>query len=230
VDAQRYDAFVSYAHENAEWVRALATNLHRHGLDVFFDEWDIVGGVRLAERLQEGLADSRTVVLVVSAAAVHKEWWKEEFAAAMAGVAAKQQRLVPVLLDDVPLPPFVASRVYVDFRHVDSPDAYLAAVERLVRAVQEAPQVDGRVRTGGFVLPPGTYRAEGPRSARLRVTSDEVVFSTADAETRQPATGLDAGLRSAVLDLARVRSRGNVVLRGSSPATCCSPASPPYSR
>ncbi len=40
MDAQRYDAFAPYAHENAEWVRALATNLHRHGPEVFFDDPD----------------------------------------------------------------------------------------------------------------------------------------------------------------------------------------------
>ena len=62
--------FVSYAHENADWVRTLAGNLHQSGLEVWFDKWDITGGVRLSERLQEGLASSRAVVLVVSAAAV----------------------------------------------------------------------------------------------------------------------------------------------------------------
>ena len=45
---QQRDVFVSYAHENADWVRALAGNLHQLGLEVWFDEWDIVGGVRLS--------------------------------------------------------------------------------------------------------------------------------------------------------------------------------------
>src|SRR6478609_8300929 len=120
---QERDVFVSYAHENADWVRILAGNLHQSGLELWFDEWDITGGVRLSQRLQDGLASSRAVVLVVSAAAVGKQWWQEEFAAAMAAVIGKTQRLVPVLRDDVTLPPFVASRVYVDFRRADSPDA-----------------------------------------------------------------------------------------------------------
>jgi len=57
-------------------------------------------------------------------------------------VIAKTQRLVPVLLDDVALPPFVAARVYVDFRRVNSDEAYRAAFDRLVRAVRDLPQAD----------------------------------------------------------------------------------------
>jgi TIR domain len=104
--AQRWDVFVSYAHEDQAWV--LAENLHRAGREVFFDQWDVVGGNRLS---QQDLESAEAVVLVVSRAAVGKQWWQEEFAAAMAGVVAGVQRLIPVLLDDVALPPFVASRV-----------------------------------------------------------------------------------------------------------------------
>jgi TIR domain len=41
---ERWDVFVSYAHEDEAWVRVLAENLHRAGRDVFFDRWDVVGG------------------------------------------------------------------------------------------------------------------------------------------------------------------------------------------
>ncbi len=51
---RRWDVFVSYAHEDEAWVRALADNLHRAGRDVFFDRWEVVGGNRLSQRLQQG--------------------------------------------------------------------------------------------------------------------------------------------------------------------------------
>ena len=35
-------------------VRVLADNLHRAGRDVFFDRWEVVGGNRLSQRLQQG--------------------------------------------------------------------------------------------------------------------------------------------------------------------------------
>jgi tetratricopeptide (TPR) repeat protein len=212
----RYDAFVSYAHRDAAWVQVLADNLHRAGLDVFLDRWDITTGDRLAEQLQRGLVRSRAVVLVVSSASVTRPWWQEEFAAAVTAAVDGTQRVVPVLLDDVALPPFVASRVRVDFRHSDSPGAYEAAFEDLLRAVRAQPQADRPERDGRIVVPPAVYRAEGPRLARLRITADEVVFSTSDLEARHAPTGDDAGLRSALLDLAQARSRPGAALRGGS--------------
>jgi hypothetical protein len=214
VNAGRYDAFVSYAHRDADWVQVLADNLHRAGLDVFLDRWEITTGDRLAEQLQRGLAQSRAVVLVVSSVSVTRPWWQEEFAAAVTAAVGGTQRLVPVLLDDVALPPFLASRVRVDFRHTDSPAAYEAAFADLLRAVRAQPQADRPERDGRIVVPPAVYRAEGPRLARLRIAADEVVFSTGDQEARHTPAGDEAGLRSAVLDLADVRSRPGTVLRG----------------
>jgi TIR domain len=40
-----WDVFVSYGHEDAAWVRVLAANLHRAGVEVFLDEWELVAGV-----------------------------------------------------------------------------------------------------------------------------------------------------------------------------------------
>ncbi|MGH3941548.1 MAG: toll/interleukin-1 receptor domain-containing protein [Pseudonocardiaceae bacterium] len=166
---ERWDVFVSYAHEDGAWVRVLAENLYRVGREVFFDQWEVVGGSRLSERLQQGLVSSRVVVLVVSRAAVGKQWWWEEFAAAMAGVIAGVQRLVPVLLDDVSLPLFVAGWVWVDFRHLDAPAQYEARFVDLLTAVRGVPFGERPQRDGGIVVPPGIYRAEGPRAARLRI-------------------------------------------------------------
>jgi hypothetical protein len=205
--AQRWDVFVSYAHEDGAWVRVLAENLHRAGRDVFFDQWDVIGGSRLSQRLQQGLASSEAVVLVVSRAAVGRPWWEEEFAAAMAGVVAGVQRLVPVLLDDVPLPPFVAGRVWVDFRHLDAPGQYQARFAELLRAVQGLPPGDRPQRDGQIVVPPSEYRAEGPRAARLRIDRQQVVFSCADRECSHPPLGVDGGLRALVWEVQRARSR-----------------------
>jgi len=43
--AERYDAFVSYGHGDAEWMHALVGNLERLGLRVFLDVWELVAGI-----------------------------------------------------------------------------------------------------------------------------------------------------------------------------------------
>jgi TIR domain len=113
----------------------LAENLHRAGLTVFFDEWEIGGGDVLVERLQAGLRTARTGILVLSRTSVARPWVQEEYAALMTGAVAGRQRLIPVLLDDVELPPFVASRIHVDFGSTDNPE-YERRFNELVQAVR----------------------------------------------------------------------------------------------
>ena len=94
--------FVSYAHEDEPWGASAGRQPAPGGPRRVLRS---VGGGRgkpPVAAVAAGLESSRVVVLVVSRVAVIKEWWQEEFAAAMAGVVAGVQRLVPVLLDDVP--------------------------------------------------------------------------------------------------------------------------------
>ena len=39
-----FDVFISYGHQDQAWVRTLAENLYRAGLEVFYDEWEIGPG------------------------------------------------------------------------------------------------------------------------------------------------------------------------------------------
>jgi len=209
-----YDAFVSYGHGDAVRVRALADNLERLGLRVFLDTWELVAGDLIAVRLQQGLAAAGAVVFVVSPESVGRGWVNEEFAAAVAGAAGGRQRLIPVLFGEVALPPLVAARVYVDFRHVDDPASYEAKVRELAAAIRGLP-VAARPKPGtGIVVPPGAYRAEGPRLARLTIAADEVRFSTAAGAFRHRPTGLDARARAVLAEAERSRARpGRVPLR-----------------
>src|SRR5215831_5352730 len=132
--AEHYDAFVSYGHGDAAWVHALAENLERLGLHVFLDAWELVPGDLIAIQLQRGLAAADAVVFVVSAASVGRGWVNEEFAAVIAQAAAGRQRLIPVIAGEVVVPPMVAGRLYIDFRHADDPADYEAKVRELAAA------------------------------------------------------------------------------------------------
>jgi len=205
--AERFDAFVSYGHGDADWVHALAENLERLDLHVFLDAWELVPGDLLAVKLQEGLAAADAVVFVVSVQSVGRGWTNEEFAAAIAKAAAGQRRLIPVIYGDVALPEFVASRFYIDFRNLDSPAAYDAKVRELAAAIRGQPRGARPRPGGGIVPPPGAYRAEGPRSARLTITEDLVTFSTEATEATHRPTGLDARAVTLLGDAAASRAR-----------------------
>ncbi|MEU6374330.1 tetratricopeptide repeat protein, partial [Streptomyces sp. NPDC046909] len=219
---ERYDVFVSYSHRDEPWVAPLAENLQRLGLSVWLDRWEMVAGQLVASRLQEGLGGARAVVAVVSRQWVESGWCAEEFAASVAGAVAGRQRLIPVLRGEVELPPFIAGRVYVDFRHVDSPGEYEKRVRQLGRAVRGLPVAERSDGIGGggggsgLVLPPGMgYRPDGPSYAELRVGEGAVAFNTADSEVSCSSLGVDRGLEQQLWTLQRVRARvdGGLVTR-----------------
>jgi TIR domain-containing protein len=158
-----FDVFVSYGRQDGDWVRVLADNLYRTGFEVFFDEWEVGGGDVLVHRLETGIRAASNGVLVVSPVSVARPWVLEEYAAMLTRAVAGQQRLIPVLLGEAELPPFLASRVWVDFRDAVGPE-YEQRFAELVRALRgergRRPPRDGRV-----VLPPSSSGPGAPPSS-----------------------------------------------------------------
>jgi len=114
------------------------------------------------------------VVFVVSAASVGRGWVNEEFAATIAGVAAGEKRLIPVLAGEVALPPMVAGRLYVDFRHTGEPAAYKAKVGELAAAIRGQPARDRPGPDGAVVPPPRASSAARLRAAARSVYLQQV--------------------------------------------------------
>jgi hypothetical protein len=137
---QSFDVFISYGHADASWVHGLAEDLHQAGLDVFLDKWEIGAGDVVVHQLERGLLNSRNGVLVVSPASVERPWVLQEYAVMVDRAVANKQRLIPVLLGDVEVPPFAAIRLWVDFRGVDGSE-YERRVQQLAAALRgERPQ------------------------------------------------------------------------------------------
>ncbi|MGA5035687.1 tetratricopeptide repeat protein [Streptomyces capoamus] len=207
-EVDRFDAFVSYAHEDEPWAKTLAENLHRLGLDVWLDQWELVGGERVASRLQDGLATAGAVVAVVSRHWVESGWCGEEFDAAVAAAVKRGQRLIPVLVGEVELPPFIASRLYIDFRYVASPAEYGVRVRQVERAVRGLSSAQRPERGGALVVPDAVaYRPDGPTHAELRLGTGAVTFSTVSGETSCVPRGVDRGLEQQLWMLQRARAR-----------------------
>jgi tetratricopeptide (TPR) repeat protein len=226
--ADGFDVFVSYGHEDQPWVRTLAENLERAGLHVFYDEWEIGAGDVLVHRLDTGIRTSTHGILVVSPHALSRPWVAEEYAAMVTRAVAGRQRLIPVLLRDADLPPLLASRVWVDFRHVHEPAAYTARVGELVDALRG--HRPGRPAPDGTVSPPSglAYQAEGPRTVALRVGRDTVTLTGAQVTTAGRPAGMDWRADQVLAELDRVRSRrpaGQTAVKA--PATGAGPAADP---
>jgi hypothetical protein len=112
-----YDVFISYARADAgEWTQVLAENLERLGFRVFWDAWEIGAGDVLVHELDRGILNSRTGVLVASREAMKRPWVQREYAAMLSRSVDGRQRLIPLMLHDVELPPLLATHIWIDFR------------------------------------------------------------------------------------------------------------------
>ena len=69
-----YDVFLSHSAKDKPAVRQLAERLKADGLRVWFDEWEIRPGDMIGLKINRGLEQSRTLVLVMSANATESEW------------------------------------------------------------------------------------------------------------------------------------------------------------
>jgi len=113
----RFDVFLSHNAKDKPRVRRLAERLKRAGLRVWFDEWIVRSGDIIALKVDEGLEQSRVLLLCVSQNALASGWVALERGTAVhRDPANDDRRFIPLLLADCELPDTLRRYKYVDFR------------------------------------------------------------------------------------------------------------------
>jgi hypothetical protein len=118
--------FISHTATDKPLVRALATRLREAGFHIWVDERDLLVGDPLAERVGDALAKAKVVIVVVSTASVASKWLRYELNMATERMIRGECRVIPVVIDETPLPPEVRGLLYADCR--PSIDAGLPAI------------------------------------------------------------------------------------------------------
>lgn len=131
-----HDVFLCHNSEDKPFVRDVAAAVKSHGLTVWFDEEDMVGGQPWQEQLEAGLGASRTVAVFVGKEGV-KRWATNEMRVALDDLAqGRVKAVIPVLIPGAPkavkLPPFLKQLHWINLREGLSPEG----LERLVAAIQ----------------------------------------------------------------------------------------------
>jgi hypothetical protein len=117
-----FDVFLSHNSVDKPWVSGLKDDLIRYGLSVWLDRDEIRPGDLFAQALEEGLAQSRAVALIISPEAMASGWIKEEYYRALYLAKNKNSplQLIPVILREAEFPGFVEGRNLIDFRDESS--------------------------------------------------------------------------------------------------------------
>lgn len=110
-----YDAFLSYASEDRHQARTIAERLKNRAVRVWIDYEQVAPGDHLPEELSGGIARSRSMLVFWSKHYARSKWghFEKGIHISMAP-GAGGRLLVPVLLDDTPIPPELLPHFHVD--------------------------------------------------------------------------------------------------------------------
>ena len=97
---KEYDVFISHASEDKDAVvRPLATALQEKGVRVWYDEFEMRIGDSLRRKIDQGLANSRFGIVVISRSFIKKGWTNYELDGLMTKAISRQQVLLPIWHD-----------------------------------------------------------------------------------------------------------------------------------
>jgi hypothetical protein len=129
--------FISYARADRPFAFKLAVDLTRAGLNVWYDQWEILPGDSIVDKIDSALHAHDVLLVVLSPDAIKSRWVRRELnSSLMAGLAGREVRVLPVMRSRCELPTLIADLHYADFTHsYDTGFAELLASFGLTRRV-----------------------------------------------------------------------------------------------
>jgi WD40 repeat protein len=132
-DPGRYDAFLSYARQDAGFaVDRLRAELEARGKRVWVDVEDIVGGAKWRERVRRGIEACKALIFVVSPASVASEPCRQELEEAH----ALNKLIIPVVYGDVEDDEVPRPAAESEWLFLRATDDFAVGMERLVDALE----------------------------------------------------------------------------------------------
>ena len=137
--------FASYAGEDRARVLATVEALKRRGLDVWWDRHEMGPSDDVVAEIDSGLKSSKHFILFASTSYFAKRWTNAEYFAAVAMAMAESGRLLFIVrLDDTPLPPLLASRLFIVWTDAETVADQIAASLNRIGAGPKAATLTSR--------------------------------------------------------------------------------------
>tara|TARA_R110001583_G_scaffold30529_1_gene105524 strand:+ start:1699 stop:2565 length:867 start_codon:yes stop_codon:yes gene_type:complete len=109
--------FISYSHENKEFVDQLAIQLVQQNVHIWLDRWELSLGDSIIDKVQDAVDGASALLVILSNASVASEWCKKELSSGLLReLEEKRVVVMPVLLEDCKVPLFARGKIYADFR------------------------------------------------------------------------------------------------------------------
>jgi tetratricopeptide (TPR) repeat protein len=119
-----YDVFISYSHQNQDWVKnTLLAKLEQGGLKVFIDYRDFEIGESAPDAMERAVTTSKQTIIVLSPAYLKSNWGKfENLMLQVMDPANQKRQLIPILLEKCKIPLRLSTFTYADFTKPEGVD------------------------------------------------------------------------------------------------------------
>ncbi len=126
--------FVSHASEDKQrFVLQFAQRLRENGVDAWLDQWEMLPGDSLVDRIfEQGLKEAQAVVIVLSAVSVQKPWVREELNHSVVTRIGRGLKIIPVVIDQCEVPECLKATLW---QRVDDLASYDDAFQRILDAI-----------------------------------------------------------------------------------------------
>jgi hypothetical protein len=173
-----YDVFVSYSHQDrdSEWVRGwLVPRLEEAGLSVWMDVRELLPGSPFADQLEQAITRSRAILIVLTPGFLKSGWATlENMLVRRLDPAARQRRVIPLMLEPCELPLRIRMMTYADFTRPDQTDFQLSRLLAGI-GIEEAPSLS--IPSAKSTIQPADYDLRAIRNLLTVALDDEELTS-----------------------------------------------------
>jgi hypothetical protein len=156
------EVFLSHAGEdNDRFAREFAKRLQNKGFRIWFDEWELLPGDSVVDRvMEEGVKNAEAMVIIVSKNSIEKPWVREELNAGFVKRLEGKCRLIPVVIDEVEIPEALKSTVYQRIRDLENYEPELDRMARAILGDRNRPEPGDLPGYATTVALPGLYSTD----------------------------------------------------------------------
>lgn len=109
--------FLSHNIKDKDFAREIAIFLVAENINVWFDEWKISAGDSIVEQINKGLLGCTHFLIIWSNNASTSNWVRRELHSTLAkAIKDGIPRVIPIVLDDTPLPELIADIRYIKYK------------------------------------------------------------------------------------------------------------------
>lgn len=123
--------FVSYSHDDSEFVDRLVGDLIDENVKIWIDKWEINVGDSIIDKIENAIENASALLVVLSETSTTSSWCKKELNAGIIRELDEKHVLVlPVLKEKCRIPLFLRDKKYADFT-----ENYDAGLEDILKAL-----------------------------------------------------------------------------------------------